>query len=188
MEEMVGFLKKGDMSYFDSLFLRFHPLVNKFCTMYRVRTMEREDLYQESRIVLLEAIQLYDGEKGLKFAAYYKLLLQHHIYNLLRKDTAMKRRIDYEAISYDFLHDKNNTENNLHFYKKVDASSPESILEVKEATMDYFDKLSDFEQEVFRFYLEGLDKKEIAVRINSTLDQVQNAYDRCRQKLKRSLL
>ena len=39
-------------------------------------------------MVLHKAVQSYVPEKGLQFASFYKLTLKHHIFSLIRKESA----------------------------------------------------------------------------------------------------
>ena len=43
---------------------------------------------QEARMILHKAVQSYVPEKGLQFASFYKLTLKHHIFGLIRKESA----------------------------------------------------------------------------------------------------
>lgn len=189
VEEMVAAVHAGEMEYFEPLFERFAPLVKKFNKFYYLKDMEEEDFRQEARIVLHKALEGYDATRGMRFAGYYKLMLQHHIYSLIRKDVAMKRAVDKESLSYDFL-----TENNYSARLPIAVRelgkhlSPEDIVQVRESALGYFEILSVFEKQVFRSYLEGKDFQQTALEMGCHPNQVKHAYDRCRQKLKKMLV
>lgn len=184
MEEMVVKLKKGELIYLEPLFLRFRPLVGKIQRDYKVRTMDADDYLQEARIVLYRAIELYNSEKGMGFASYYKLLLQNRIYSLIRKETAIKRTVDHRSVSYDSYEEKGgNMEKILYRIRRGEADTPEKLFEIKESSHRYVNQLSKLERKVFFYYLDGLDNQKIADLTNKTVTQVQNAYDRCRKKL-----
>lgn len=188
LEELVRSLQEGNLLYFDDLFLRFRPLIRKFFSMYHIRLMEWEDFEQEARIVMLGALGRFQPTKGLTFGAYYKMLLQHHIYNLIRRDAALKRTIDRQALSYEAVQEQEGGEHLLNYHMLSSSASPEQLLQVKESTNEYFESLSTYEREVFRRYLTGMDNRTIAEETGKTLSQVQNAYDRCRLKLMKRLL
>lgn len=189
IEEMVVELKKGDMAFFEPLFLRFQPLVGKISSLYNVRTLDGDDFLQEAQIVLYSAIELYDDEKGLRFASYYKLLLQNRIYSLIRKETATKRTVDHRSVSYESYCAKGGNIDSLTYKNgEVEVQTPEKLFQIKESSQNYVNQLSDFEREVFFYYLEGYENEKIAKLTKRSLTQVRNAYDRCRKKLRDELL
>ena len=87
-EQLVALIQQGHPMYFEELFCRFLPLVKKFNKAYYLRSLEQEDFWQEARMVLHKAVQSYVPEKGLQFASFYKLTLKHHIFSLIRKESA----------------------------------------------------------------------------------------------------
>lgn len=189
IEEMVVRIKKGEVFYFEPLFTRFIPLVKKLNNLYDIRSLEEEDFYQESRIVLHRAIYSFDKERGLRFAGYYKLMLQHRIYSLIRKEGALKRVSDKSSVSYDLITEKSYTHARAFPFKGMkDIATPENIIQVRESTLGYIDTLSTLEKEVFYHFLRGEDFPAIAGKVDCSLDQVRHAYDRCRQKMKKMLL
>lgn len=188
IEEMVQVLQEGDSYYFEPLFERFTPLVVKFSKMYFLRAMEEEDFRQEARIVLHKSLQTYDQERGMRFAGYFKLMLQHHIYSLIRKDVAYKRTIDKQSLSYDLITEVDSGEKCISGLGTMGSSlSPEDIVQVRESTAGYFDSLSEFEKQVFQHYFDGETFQKIAEALDCECIQVKHAYDRCRQKLKKLL-
>lgn len=189
VDEMVTAVRGGDMSYFEPLFGRFAPLIRKFSKTYYLKDMEEEDFQQEARIVLHRALESYDAKRGMRFAGYFKLMLQHHIYSLIRKDGAVKRAVDKESLAYDFFMENNYADRLPSAVKDLGKHlSPEDIVQVRESTIGYFDTLSTFEKQVFRRYLEGKDFQQTAVEMDCTTTQAKHAYDRCRQKMKKMLL
>lgn len=188
IEEMVIEIKKGQVYYFEPLFTRFIPLVKKLNNLYDIRSLEEEDFYQESRIVLHRAIHSFDDERGLRFAGYYKLMLQHRIYSLIRKEGALKRISDKSSISYDLITEKNYTHTKAFpFNGTKDIVTPENIIQVRESTSGYIDTLSALEKKVFYHFLRGEEFTTIAEKVDCSLTQVRHAYDRCRQKMKKML-
>ncbi|WP_373786713.1 sigma factor, partial [Jeotgalibaca porci] len=62
-EEMVAAMKEGQIEYFEPLFYRFTPLIKKYMKDYFLEYVEFEDLMQEARLVMLDAVERYDSEK-----------------------------------------------------------------------------------------------------------------------------
>lgn len=180
IEEMVIAIKDGEMDYFEPLFNRFYPLVKKYAQQYYLRYFEYEDLLQEARLAMFDAVKKYDSSKGMHFAGYYRLTLQHHIYGIIRKEGAIKRIGDRNATSLDELIETNPVLQ-LSF---TDYQTPESILQINEAYKTYPSLLSEFEKQVYTFYMQGFSTRAIALELNIDVIRVRNALERCRRKFK----
>lgn len=177
-EEMVAAMKEGQMEYFEPLFYRFSPLIKKYMKDYFLEYVEFEDLMQEARLVMLDAVERYDSEKGMRFSGYYRLVLQHHIYGIIRKENAYRRKSDRRAVSFDQLLETSHSVQ----MKFVDFQTPEYLLTLKETYEDYGALLSSFEKEVYLLFIRGLSIKSIASNLNVEYVRVKNALERCRQK------
>ncbi len=177
-EEMVAAMKEGQMEYFEPLFYRFTPLIKKYMKDYFLEYVEFEDLMQEARLVMLDAVERYDSEKGMRFSGYYRLVLQHHIYGIIRKENAYRRKSDRRAVSFDQLLETSHSVQ----MKFVDFQTPEYLLTLRESYEDYGALLSSFEKEVYLLFIRGLSIKSIASNLNVEYVRVKNALERCRQK------
>lgn len=166
------------MDYFEPLFYRFSPLVKRYMRDYFLRYVEYEDLMQEARLVMLDAIERYDSEKGMRFSGYYRLMLQHHIYGIIRKENAHRRKCDRSALSFDELLESSK----IAQMAFIDYQTPEHVLALREAYRDYGELLSKFEKEVYLLFIRGLSIKAIADELEVEYIRVKNAIERCRQK------
>ncbi|WP_373815813.1 sigma-70 family RNA polymerase sigma factor [Jeotgalibaca porci] len=178
IEEMVAAMKEGQIEYFEPLFYRFTPLIKKYMKDYFLEYVEFEDLMQEARLVMLDAVERYDSEKGMRFSGYYRLVLQHHIYGIIRKENAYRRKSDRRAVSFDQLLETSHSVQ----MKFVDFQTPEYLLTLRESYEDYGALLSSFEKEVYLLFIRGLSIKSIASNLNVEYVRVKNALERCRQK------
>lgn len=178
IEEMVAAMKEGKIEYFEPLFYRFTPLIKKYMKAYFLEYVEFEDLMQEARLVMLDAVERYDSEKGMRFSGYYRLVLQHHIYGIIRKENAYRRKSDRRAVSFDQLLETSHSVQ----MKFVDFQTPEYLLTLRESYEDYGALLSSFEKEVYLLFIRGLSIKSIASNLNVEYVRVKNALERCRQK------
>lgn len=188
-EQLVALIQQGNSMYFEELFYRFLPLVKKFNKAYYLRSLEQEDFWQEARMVLHKTVQSYVPEKGLQFASFYKLTLKHHIFSLIRKESAVKRKIDKGSVSLDEILESQYSNHTEFSFEGVASMrfSPEEIVMVKESASGYFELLSDFEQAVFVRFLKGSAFQTIAEDLNCEVTSIKNAYDRCHRKMRRLL-
>lgn len=178
IEEMVAAMKAGKTEYFEPLFHSFSPLVKKYMKNYFLQFVEFEDLMQEARLVMLDAVERYDSEKGMRFSGYYRLMLQHHIYGIIRRENAYRRKSDRRAMSFEQLLETNHSVQ----MKFVDLQTPEYILTLRESYQDYGALLSNFEKEVYLLFITGLSIRSIASHLDVEYIRVKNALERCRQK------
>lgn len=180
-EELILMIRSGDDSPFDSLFLRYRPLVKKLIHSYYLYGYENDDFFQEARVVFNSAIQKYDKDRGLSFGNYYKLMLKHHLFSLIRKDTAKKRRAAKFSESLEALIETGKFP--LTSFSGKDFSFQET-LEVKETIPEYFSSLSELEHQVFTLYLSSKGTDLIAEELCCEELQVVHALDRCKRKMK----
>ncbi|AEB31127.1 RNA polymerase factor sigma-70 [Carnobacterium sp. 17-4] len=184
-EELIHMIKNGDGYPFKILFERYHPLVTKLTKEYFLKSYELEDLWQEARIVFHKTIQTYDKDKGHTFGNFYKLNFKHHIFSLIRKDMAKKRRIEKIAESLDGMLEKGMSPQ--YIMNGKEGLSALDILQVKEKLAGYHLTLSKLEQKVFSLYLKNIDVDEIAKLLQCDSLQIKNALDRCKRKMKQIL-
>ncbi|MDN6626150.1 MAG: RNA polymerase subunit sigma-70, partial [Pisciglobus halotolerans] len=133
--EIISIIQGGDYHPFELLFLRYEPLVKKMVQTYYLQGYEKDDFYQESRMVFDKVIKTYDSERGLTFGSFYKVTLRHHFFSLIRKDMAKKRKADKFADSLEMLAEAGKLPNSM--FIKSDYTYQEA-LEVKENIPSYF--------------------------------------------------
>ena len=179
--EIISIIQGGDYYPFELLFLRYEPLVKKMVQTYYLQGYEKDDFYQESRLVFDKVIKTYDSERGLTFGSFYKVTLRHHFFSLIRKDMAKKRKADKFADSLEMLAEAGKLPNSM--FAKSDYTYQEA-LEVKESIPGYFSALSGLEYETFTRYLKNATIKEIAQELHCEEIKVINALDRCKRKMR----
>ena len=184
MEEAIQLMKEGDMSSYEDVFNCFTPLVHYFSKKYKIKDFDADDIFQEARIILLHCIKEYDGRRGLNFPGFYKLMLRNRIYSLIRREQALKRKNEYNDISYSQTPDDQLLDFCVDEARQIEYEGLEDIIHVREVSSGYFETLSAFEQEVFRYFIKGDSYEAIAAKTAKSPKQVKHAYDRCLQKLK----
>lgn len=182
-DELIQLIKNGNEELFDIIFQRYYILAIKTIKDFYLKSYELEDLLQEARMVFLKVIHTYDSEKGHTFGNFYKLNLKHHIFSLVRKDMAKKRRLEKNAESLEGLLEKKEHMQHYILHGKEQLPTVE-LLQVREKLVDYQETLSKFEQRVFLNYIHHMEVEEIADKLECDLVQVKNALDRCKRKMK----
>ncbi|NLM13440.1 MAG: sigma-70 family RNA polymerase sigma factor [Epulopiscium sp.] len=80
--------KLGDIKAMEYLITSFKPLFYKMMLFMPSGKRDREELFQESVLILLEAVNRYDPSKNVPFEAYIRDRLKFFYYNQLKKKEA----------------------------------------------------------------------------------------------------
>lgn len=75
-EGLVDNAKRGDKQSIYELWQMIAPVSNHWISHIYLEHWSREDLLQETYIILIEALQKYDKEQGMTFWGYYKMSLK----------------------------------------------------------------------------------------------------------------
>lgn len=184
-EQLLFLIKYGKEDPFEVLMLRYYPLVGKAIQGYYLRGYDQEDFKQEARMIFFHAVHAYDATKGYTFGKFFQLALRNHIYSLIRKDMAQKRKIEKTAASLDGL-----AEQGVDPYGDMGSEmtlSPLDYALLNDQLEDYTDSLSTLERRVFSAYLKQEPVEKIALDMKITESQIKNALDRCKRKMKQHL-
>lgn len=162
-DELIRRAKNNDGDAFSELFQQYTPIVSNFFHHYYVRGFDWEDWVQEANIVLHLAIQDYNEFFGVHFSAYYKILLKRHLFSLIRRDNAKKRRSNQELLSIHSLYENDKVRRLMS--DSVDLDAIDQVI-INETIKNMIEKLDKFDQEIFCAYLQG-----------NTLKQISGKYD-----------
>ncbi|GEQ61081.1 DNA-directed RNA polymerase specialized sigma subunit [Vagococcus lutrae] len=162
-DELIRRAKNDDGDAFSELFQQYTPIVSNFFHHYYVRGFDWEDWVQEANIVLHLAIQDYNEFFGIHFSAYYKILLKRHLFSLIRRDNAKKRRSNQELLSIHSLYENDKVRRLMS--DSVDLDAIDQVI-INETIKNMIEKLDKFDQEIFCAYLQG-----------NTLKQISGKYD-----------
>ena len=144
------------------LWNKFAPLWKSWARKLSYVHGEVEDLYQESYLLLLGALQHYDDKKGVPFEAYYKMVLYRwgKRYSTRQKATLMEDQ-DLEWSSDDIGS------------SFIDMSKELIHKEDLRRLMEVLELLSPLEQIIIRrFYFEEKTLKEISIELGFALKNV----------------
>lgn len=77
--------KEGDEEAKQKLITALEPLIYKMMMHIPKDSRDRQELYQQSALIILEAISLYKEETGVPFAAFIKRQLQYWYWEQYRR-------------------------------------------------------------------------------------------------------
>ncbi|MGY3750790.1 sigma-70 family RNA polymerase sigma factor [Vagococcus acidifermentans] len=181
-QDYIKKAKDGDRDAFVWLCEKYQPIVYSLQRKYYLKDFEQDDWLQESRIVCYQTVNTYRFDQGLTFGFFYKMNLQRHVFSLLRRQEALKRRIDRTVTSLD---EKLEYQGEF-FYTREDPQALTSFqhVTVREHLATFHTQLSFFEREVFANYLIGKELNEISSELRCPETKVKSGLDRAKRKFK----
>lgn len=135
---------------------------------------------------LVEAINKYDCKKEASFLTFASLIIKRQIIKYINKLQTYKNIINTNTISYDCMCDAN--DNKLFSFISSNNYDPSYLIENCEGIKDLNDLirkyLSNFEEKVYIYLLEGYNYVQIAILLKKTNKQIDNAIQRIKRKIK----
>ena len=190
-EQLVELAKGTDAQAMDELYHRYKNIVRGKARPYFLMGSDREDLMQEGMIGFFKAVRDYDSAKCTAFRPFADLCVVRQILTAIRGATRDKHMPlnRYESLykpaygeSDDPLIDVLNADAALDpeelFLRREYSTSVEKVIN---------EQLTPFEHDVLEFYLAGMTYSEISERVGRGTKAVDNALQRIRKKLEKSL-
>lgn len=152
---------------------------------------DNDDLIQEGMIGLYKAICDYKSDKDASFKTFADLCISRQLYSAIKNSNRKKNIPLNTYISlYAPVERDNNTAADGDFVVDHETDlfekNPEEIVIGKENINNIYDglrkKFSNFENEVFSLYIEGMTYTEIAVKLGKSPKSVDNALQRIKSK------
>ncbi len=178
-EELVLLYRSGVTEAVDVLMDRYKLLVRR---MSRARFLiggDEEDLIQEGMIGLYKAVRDFQTDKNASFRTFAKLCIDRQMIKAIASSNSRKHMPLNNFIS---LSDEE-------WDEKTEAAkdSPEDVIIRQELHKELLARmkkgLSPLERNVLDLYLNGLDYREIAERLERTPKSTDNALQRIRHKI-----
>lgn len=188
MEEDIKLAKSGNKYAIEKILSNHKQLVNSVVRKYFLIGGDIDDLTQEGMIALYNAILSYDQEKNSSFEAYAHMVVERHIISTIKQFNNKKNLPLNEAVNVNnqgtILIDE---EREVGFMLQSTKPNPEIELENLDTYNELMSKiketLSNYENEVLSYYLEGYSYIDIANKLNETPKSVDNALNRIKNKL-----
>lgn len=172
----------GDSLAFDQLYRNYYPLIFKMRKKYFLKGYDREDWLQEGRIVFFHSLEKYEVGRKISIGNFFKFNFENHIRSLVRKQCAIKRKVDAESVS---LEQKMANQGEAFFdYLGVENNNVLDQMIIREKLEELPGMLSNFERTIFRNYIVGKDLTDIAKEKSVKNGAVRSAFDRAKKKFK----
>lgn len=179
--ELILKARSGDDVALTELVKVYMSFAREKAKGYVSSNIEYDDLVQEAMIGFLSAYYTYKTDSTASFKTYVGVCMDHRIISAINTLNRKKRIPPSSLVPMDEMD-----------AQTVDLSAdPEAYFIMKEQTkrlMKRIDEsLSEFEKEVFHLFLSGNSYEKIAEEVKSNTKSVDNAIQRIRRKLKKTV-
>lgn len=168
--QLIIQVRNGDSSAFENLCEQYKPLILSMVNKFLLSCEEdnREDLLQEAKLALYDAILTFDvNQTAVSFGFYAKRCIRNRLTSYVRKLHSKKRQ---KMIEID---------------DEQERETPQDAILQNEILSLAKDVLSDYEMKILEMYISGLRAKEISAATGRSEKSVNNAIYRIRSKLKK---
>lgn len=176
---LIELVVAGDSDAYTALVKMYKPLLTKALNTYTTEEMSKEDiedLEQEELIAFYRAIITFDRDReGVEFGLYAKICITNSMISYRRAAAKKAGRVSLMG------------EEDLDSISDPDAEISK-LVEMRESERMLGEKieksLSEYENEVWAYYVNGYSSREISKKLGSNEKSIENAIFRIRRKLK----
>ncbi len=175
---LVRQAKAGDGKALTALLRKHRSLVESLAARFFGSGMETEDLCQEGMLALLSAVYSFLPERSASFRTYAGVCVSNRLKTVVRQAAAPK---NVPLNSYIPLDQVEIADDGDPVHKIISDESAAEILRF------FQNDLSPLEHSVLNCFLKGCSYRETAAALGITEKGADNALQRIRSKLKRSM-
>jgi RNA polymerase sporulation-specific sigma factor len=191
-EEIVIEAKRGNVRAQEYLINKYQNFVKAKAKSYFLIGADKEDIYQEGMIGLYKAIRDFKPDKLASFKAFAELCVTRQIITAIKTATRQKHIPLNTYISLNKpIYDEESDRTLIDILSEAKVSDPEELVisreELSHIENEIGQILSDLELEVLSSYLDGKSYQEIACDLNRHAKSIDNALQRVKRKLEKSL-
>lgn len=191
-ESILRDAKSGNDQAIEYLMNKYKSFVRAKARTYFLIGADREDIIQEGMIGLYKAIRDYRPDKFSSFRAFAELCITRQIITAIKTATRQKHIPLNSYVSLNKpVFDEESDRTLLDMISEESVSNPEDMMIDREEFAGIEVKmgeiLSNLEWEVLSQYLQGRSYQEIAVFLRRHVKSIDNALQRVKRKLEKSL-
>ena len=175
------------------LYKKYEPVIgyyaNKYSKLVEGKGIDYNDLMQEGRIGLINAVDGFKDQKNIQFSTFAFLCIKRAIISAVRNVNRKKHSVLNESYSLDY-----NSEEVEKTFDNIISNTTGGIedLLVSKEQMELFNKkltkeLTKLEKEVYDLRINNFTYDEIATMLNKTSKSIDSILFRIRIKLRKIL-
>lgn len=191
-ETIVEYAKLGNPRAQEFLITKYKNFVRAKSRTYFLIGADREDIIQEGMIGLFKAMRDYNPEKANSFKSFAEMCITRQIITAIKTATRQKHipLNSYISLSKP-VYDGESERSLIDIMSGRVVLDPEQLIISKEEVGNIQNKmcevLSDLEQQVLNYYMQGKSYQEIAIELNRHIKSIDNALQRVKRKLENFL-
>ena len=191
-EEIAMLAQAGEEDASEYLLNKYKNFVRSKARSYFLVGADHEDIVQEGMIGLFKAIRDFRPDKLTSFRAFAELCVTRQIITAIKTATRQKHIPLNSYVSLNRpIYDEESDRTLMDVLSEVQMAGPEELLISQEDYSSVENRisevLSDLEMEVLNSYLEGKSYQEIAQDLGRHVKSIDNALQRVKRKLEKSL-
>jgi RNA polymerase sporulation-specific sigma factor len=191
-EEVVAQAKRGSLWATEHILRKYRHLVEGKAKSYFLLGADHEDVVQEGMIGLFKAIRDFSGDNLAAFRSFAELCVTRQIITAVKTATRHKHSLLNTYVSVELSSAEHDDEPALRDLLIEDhPSDPQEVFLCREFRSEVDGQirqvLSPLEAEALRRYIEGKSYQDIARDLRCGVKQVDNALQRAKKKMGRSL-
>ena len=191
-EEVALLARDGDEAALEVLLNKYKNFVRSKARSYFLIGADHEDIVQEGMIGLFKAVRDFRPDKLASFRAFAELCVTRQIITAIKTATRQKHIPLNSYVSLNRpIYDEESDRTLMDVLSEVQMAGPEELLISREDYSSVENRisevLSDLEMEVLNSYLEGKSYQEIAEDLGRHVKSIDNALQRVKRKLEKSL-
>lgn len=170
----------NNQNAFIVLMERYIDVIRIKAVSYRNSSTEFDDFVQEGLIALLNAVKNYKTSGEASFSTYSNICIERRFNSVYKSEKRLK------DIPKNLIVPLNDKDVSNSYY--TEDNPLQNIIEREELQIHLANiksNLSDFEQNVFSYYLNGYSYKQTAIALKTSDKSIDNAIQRIRKKLKK---
>ncbi len=190
--ELVELANSGNDDAMEVLINNYKNFVRAKTRAYFLIGADRDDIIQEGMLGLFKAIRDYKPDKKSSFRSFADLCVTRQIITAIKTATRQKHSPlnTYVSLNKPAFNDENERML-IEMINNKDNVNPEDIL-IDRETFGITDEkirtcLSNFENTVFEFFIDGATYQEIATRLGKSPKSIDNALQRIKKKIQKCL-
>lgn len=193
-EIIVEQARKGDPKAQEILIKKYKNFVRSKARSYFLIGADREDIVQEGMIGLFKAMRDYQPDRVSSFKSFAELCIKRQIITAIKTATRQKHIPLNSYVSLNKPVFDDDSDRTLYDVMSNNSKelNPEHLMIKREELSHIEEKmgevLSDLEWKVLNAYLEGKSYQEISIEMNKHVKSVDNALQRVKKKLEKSLV
>ncbi len=187
-EALSALVKEDSEAAFCELLARYLPFIRKKAGAYGWAGLEPDDLSQEASMGLLSAAKSYNPDAGASFRTYAAVCMERRLFSAYKIATRQKHIPLNQYVS---LNDSAGGQNAGIDLPSDRMADPEELLigreDLERMERRIEETLSGLEKNVLSYYLGGASYEEIARALHISEKAVDNALQRVRCKLRKTV-